>query len=242
MTEPSNQPTPTSKQQSQPASRKEVFAPLATYGVVAIGIVAIIITTTIMLNKELNTIERDVSRLESELAGNNAADVAQQANPESAPAVTEPVVADAPATAVPDDTEAVKPVVTADITNEASTVTASESPAATEVSKPLATADATAAAGKPSSLADRQDIRNRLKQRISEQQALIQQQEARQLQQIQAAMDRQIAMLQQQIEHTRELIARIEQRNQQHYAMRAARLEQQRLQRERLMDTMIDRI
>ncbi len=91
------QTTEDSAPSNQPATRKEVLAPLATYGVVAIGIVAIIITTAIMLNSELNTIEQDVAQLETDLAAKNAAEMKKQQAQQTATAEqteTDPIVSE----------------------------------------------------------------------------------------------------------------------------------------------------
>ncbi len=51
---------------------KTVFGPLGKYAVVAVIMVSIIVTTAIMLNKQLGTVDERLAAIESEVAENNA--------------------------------------------------------------------------------------------------------------------------------------------------------------------------
>ena len=57
---------------------KLILAPLAKYAAVAVIMVSIIITTVIMVNRELNTIDRDVASLKEKLANANAITEAEE--------------------------------------------------------------------------------------------------------------------------------------------------------------------
>ena len=58
-------------QQDAISDRRLILAPLARYGVVAIIIASLIVTTAIMLNKEYNQIDSQVATIEAELAQKN---------------------------------------------------------------------------------------------------------------------------------------------------------------------------
>jgi len=53
------------------ADNKVIFAPLGKYAVIAIIMVSIIVTTAIMLEKQLNTIDQQVADIEAEIAESN---------------------------------------------------------------------------------------------------------------------------------------------------------------------------
>ncbi|MFV2005209.1 MAG: hypothetical protein ACC650_08370, partial [Gammaproteobacteria bacterium] len=52
---------------------KSVFGPLGKYAIVAVIMVSIIVTTAIMLDKQLNTVDEQIAAIESEVAGLNTA-------------------------------------------------------------------------------------------------------------------------------------------------------------------------
>ena len=58
-------------QQETISDHKLILAPLAKYGVVAVVIVGIIITTAIMMDREFNEIDAQVAAIESEIAQQN---------------------------------------------------------------------------------------------------------------------------------------------------------------------------
>ena len=67
----------TAEQKSNDA--KLILAPLAKYAAVAVIMVSVIITTAIMLDRELNTIDQDIASLKAELADANATAEAEAA-------------------------------------------------------------------------------------------------------------------------------------------------------------------
>ena len=254
---------------NQPATHKEVLAPLATYGVVAIGIVAIIITTAVMLNNELNTIEQDVAQLETDLAAKNAAEAEKQQQTAEAEQPAEPVVAQSAATepAAQDNTKTVTAQTVAVVAAPTSQPAANDRPATVSTATVAENIGAginaqQQTANTPSTANDNahiaaintaktaeakhqafmQEIRAMMKQRIAEQQTMLKQRDQEHLESYKAAMNKQIEMLQQQIEHTQAMIADIEKRNQAIYQMRAASIEQRSERREAAMKEMLNRI
>ena len=63
----------TKKIENKTNDNKTVFGPLGKYAVVAVIMVSIIVTTAIMLNKQLGTVEEQLAVMASEVAENNAA-------------------------------------------------------------------------------------------------------------------------------------------------------------------------
>jgi len=63
----------TIKTENTTNDNKTVFGPLGKYAVVAVIMVSIIVTTAIMLNKQLGTVEEQLAVMASEVAENNAA-------------------------------------------------------------------------------------------------------------------------------------------------------------------------
>ena len=63
----------TKKTENKTNDNKTVFGPLGKYAVVAVIMVSIIVTTAIMLNKQLGTVEEQLAVMASEVAENNAA-------------------------------------------------------------------------------------------------------------------------------------------------------------------------
>ncbi len=51
---------------------KEVFAPLGKYAAIAVLLVGIIVTTAIMIDKQLNSVESQIADIESETVKLNA--------------------------------------------------------------------------------------------------------------------------------------------------------------------------
>ena len=62
----------TIKTKNKTNDNKTVFGPLGKYAVVAVIMVSIIVTTAIMLNKQLGTVDERLAAIESEVAENNA--------------------------------------------------------------------------------------------------------------------------------------------------------------------------
>jgi hypothetical protein len=63
-------------------SNKAVFGPLGKYAVIAVIMVSIIVTTAIVLNKELNSVEQEIAVIEDEVADLTVAD-AEESTDES---------------------------------------------------------------------------------------------------------------------------------------------------------------
>ena len=83
------------KDSSSPATEnetndnKKVFGPLGKYAVVAVIMVSIIVTTAIMLNKQLGSVEEQLAAMESEVAEINDANTTSTVTSEASEATSE---------------------------------------------------------------------------------------------------------------------------------------------------------
>lgn len=60
--------TETEQNKTSKPDHKAVFAPLGKYAAIAVIMVSIIVTTAIMLDKQLNTVEQEIATIENEVA------------------------------------------------------------------------------------------------------------------------------------------------------------------------------
>ena len=74
---------------TQPSDARVILGPLAKYAAVGLVLVGIIITTAIMLDKQLNDIDREMAALEAELAEANEQARQDAANADQANTTTE---------------------------------------------------------------------------------------------------------------------------------------------------------
>ena len=128
----------TTTPENEPNDNKKVFGPLGKYAVVAVIMVSIIVTTAIMLNKQLGTVEEQLAAMESEVAEINDANTNSHESTLASDTAT-----DSAAIIEVAKTEAAKAELA--LVAEASELAAVEAPAATEepvaTEKPVATED-----------------------------------------------------------------------------------------------------
>ncbi len=183
-------------QQDAISDRKIILAPLAKYGVFAVIIVGIIVTTAIMMNREFNEIDAQVAALEIEIAQQNqpALQVEQEATK-----TTEQM-----------QETAIEPVEVIASRDEATPVTT-----LAEVIQPVVSAAVSA----PAQPAFRTDD---AKTRIAKFHEFMAQQDQKQLDTYKLNQAKQIEMLRAQLTRQQERIEAIEKRNQESYALREA--------------------
>jgi len=188
-------------QQDAISDRKIILAPLAKYGVFAVIIVGIIVTTAIMMNREFNEIDAQVAALEIEIAQQN------QPTPQTEQEVTK--------TTEQTEQAAVEPVEVIASNDKAIPVTT-----LAEVIQPVATAPVVSAAvSAPAQPASRTDD---AKTRIAKFHEFMAQQDQKQLDTYKLNQAKQIEMLRAQLTRQQERIEAIEKRNQESYALREA--------------------
>lgn len=252
-----NTATPTEKETND---NKVVFGPLGKYAVVGVIMVSIIVTTAIMLNKQLGTVEEQLAAMESEVAEINDAntvdiqaskaneatsetqDVAEVAKAQEVVEVeaTEVQAVAAPATEVLAPAEA-----TAEETVSEATSTEQTSPA-TEAAAIAAAESNNAAEDDEFQLAmdqREQEHQARIeafkaeqKQHMSEMFTRIKTLEAQRLDEYKIRQDEQVERLRQQIAKQEQLIEELILRNNEWIEMRAAGMQRSQSYREEMLE------
>ena len=202
-------------QQETISDHKVILGPLAKYGVVAVVIASIIVTTAIMMNKEFNEIDAQVAALEIEMAQQNQPELqTEQEVTKTVETVevisiepTETIASNDETTPVTTLPEVILPVATAPV------VTAAVSTPVQSVSKPL---DA--------------------KARVAKFHEFMVQQDQKHLDSYKASQAKQIEMLRAQLTRQQARIVAIEKRNQEAYAMREAAVKSMQQVREQSLN------
>jgi hypothetical protein len=209
-------------QQETTSDYKILYAPLAKYGVIAILMVSIIVTTAIMMDREFNDIDSQVTALETEIALQNQAEqLSEQASTESVATSEEPVTETPDAFARAINT---KPVATApEIIQPVATAPVKTTPVESE-SVPVTTVTQA-----PQEIFDP-------KTRIAERNEFMAQQDQKQLDVFKANQEKQIEMLRAQLVKQQERIDAMEKRNLETYEMRKAAIQRMQEARQQSMN------
>jgi hypothetical protein len=235
---------------------KTVFGPLGKYAVVAVIMVSIIITTAIMLNKQLNTVDEQIAVIENEVAGLNTVapgTVTSVAETNEAN-TTEATVAEAEiATPEADTTQASIEVADAGTTPVEATPVTKQAASGQAVSKQTETpateittieADNTvtpAQVRRQSQLATKNQARIvtyklKQKQRMTEMFARIKTLEAQQLDQYKANQDKRVERLRGQIAQQQQIIEALIIRNEKSLKVREASVQKKQTNREQILN------
>ncbi len=77
--------TETTTDSTPKTDNKSTFAPLGKYAAIAVIMVSVIVTTAIMLDKQLNSVEQELAAIESEVASLNNTETTAlvESNPET---------------------------------------------------------------------------------------------------------------------------------------------------------------
>jgi len=245
---------------------KTVFGPLGKYAVVAVIMVSIIVTTAIMLDRELNTAEQQVATMESEVAKINATakadstdikeitateDVASEAPSETQIASTNPVAAKSAAeNEVAVKEEAIKEDSTVATTEESApapeqAVTAKPEVAKVEVAKADLKVEKTVQASQSQMSKQERDQERQAridafkleqKQHMSEMFVRIKTLESQQLDQYKERQDDQIKRLREQIAQQQQVIETLILRNKERLDLRAASIQRHQTHREEMLN------
>ena len=240
---------------------KTVFGPLGKYAVVAVIMVSIIVTTAIMLNKQLGTVEEQLAAMESEVAEINDAntssimsteasdtEIESQSTTEVADVETAQVAietAEVQAVEAPEVTEV--PVVAEGTANDTVTevAAAEEQVTATEVasSEPAMSVSSEEDQVQLDMTTRDQERQARIeaykaeqKQRMTEIFARIQTLEAQQLDKYKTSQDNQIERLREQIAKQEKLIEALILRNQERVEMREASMQRSQSNRAKMLE------
>lgn len=246
-----NTATPTEKETND---NKVVFGPLGKYAVVGVIMVSIIVTTAIMLNKQLGTVEEQLAAMESEVAEINDANTvdiqaskANEATSETqdvaevakAQEVVEVEATEVQAVAAP-ATEVLAPAeVTAEETVSEATSTEQTSPA-TEAAAIAAAEDDEFQLAMDQREQEHQArieaFKAEQKQHMSEMFTRIKTLEAQRLDEYKIRQDEQVERLRQQIAKQEQLIEELILRNNEWIEMRAAGMQRSQSYREEMLE------
>jgi hypothetical protein len=243
--------TETSNTESQAASNKAVFGPLGKYAIVAVIMVSIIVTTAIMLNKELGTVEGNIASIENEVAefasANDVSAVTETTNTSSTvnvntsqddvssmPAESTPVnVSVVQTSAIPE--EPADTAMSAESTSE--DVTADNTPvASTAINSYESTLQAHHAQLEAENQARIAAFKLEQKQHMNEMFDRIKTLEAQQLERYKSHQDTQVERLREQIAAQQQMIDTLISRNKELYELRAANVQKQQSKREEIIN------
>ena len=253
----------TIKTKNKTNDNKTVFGPLGKYAVVAVIMVSIIVTTAIMLNKQLGTVDERLAAIESEVAENNATLASNTASTEKSEAtVSSTAISQAQETA--DVAEAEVALVEVQATEvqatevqatevQATEVQAAEVLVATEntnketMSEAIVSTEQTSSTDvaviEPATTKRDQERQARIesykleqKQHMTEMFARIKSLESKQLDQYKISQDKRVERLRQRIAKQEQLIEALILRNKERIDIRAARMQRSQSNREKVLN------
>lgn len=236
------------------SDNKAVFGPLGKYAAVAVIMVSIIVTTAIMLDRQLQSVDEQIAAIEEEVASIHAAEASI---PEQATAV-ETIATDVEITEVEVIEEATSEtvaVVEAVIETPVAVATpVAEAPVVQETTAPVATAtEATtapfemAAAENNTAQAHQEQLakenqaridayKQEQKQHMSKMFARIKALESQQLDRYKANQDSQVVRLRKQISQQQQMIEALVLRNKELFELRAANMQRSQNNREQALN------
>lgn len=248
---------------AETSDNKAVFGPLGKYAMVAVIMVSIIVTTAIMLDRQLKTVDQQIAAIEEEVA-DMPTSTTDETNIAESGADTSTAVADAEiqaievieevvvdeATATPEAVAVVAEIVETPVTEAAVAPQAATAPvAATEAAQenPATAAQFKMTAAKDSAQARQkkmaQENQARIeaykleqKQRMTEMFARINTLESQQLDRYKANQDGQIVRLREQIAQQQKMIEALISRNKELFELRAASMQRNQTNREQALN------
>jgi hypothetical protein len=239
----------TSTTENQAASNKAVFGPLGKYAVIAVIMVSVIVTTAIMLNKELSTVEGNIATIENVVVENISADAGsattetQNINTTASVNATQVNASVAPSEATPDNISSVATTATtvttetvAEVATTTETTVANTAPTEKTVSTGIATIQTRQAQLTAENQARIAAFKLEQKQHMSEMFARIKTLEAQQLEQYKSHQDTQVERLREQIAAQQQMIETLISRNKELYDLRAANVQEHQTKREELIN------
>lgn len=256
--------TETQETQSPVNDNKTVFGPLGKYAVVAVIMVSIIVTTAIMLDKQLNTVEQHIAEIENEVASideftdtgaaDDEANVAESSDTENVPAAaTKAAEAQESPAAVQTQEVAVTEVSAEEL--KAAVIQAAAKPTVIVTSSEISNEDnstsqqvsniqANSMIEKNKQVEDQaREYQARIeaykleqKQRMAQMFARIKELESSQLTQYKGTQDKQIARLRDQSAQQQAMIDALILRNKDLFEMRAANVQRKQTRREEILN------
>ena len=216
--------TKTEQDKASKSDNKAVFGPLGKYAAIAVIMVSIIVTTAIMLDRQLNTVEQEIATIENEVAALIIADTT-----DTAVIVTEETIEEQSPLATVDQN--VMPTDTDNTTLEtiASSDVAVEANEPTIVSQP-AVKNQVQSTGRIATYKLEQ------KQRMSDLFARIKTLEAQQLDQYKSNQGKQVDRLRKRVTQQQYLIEELIARNKKWFELRTANVQRSQARREDILN------
>lgn len=232
----------------QTSKNKTVFGPLGKYAAVAVIMVSVIVTTAIMLGKQLGSVDQELASIENTVAQKFSSET-EVKDETVAVEVETPAAIIEETTITTESSNVVKTEVevvaieesTAEvlITTETSVVTESAAIETAAIEQPAATAPAQfelASDSRAEQQARIEALKVQRKQRMAEMFARIKALEAQRLNQYKTNQEGQIARLREQIAQQQEMIEALVLRNKDHYDLRAANIQRVQSNREQMLN------
>ncbi len=238
------------------SDNKAVFGPLGKYAAVAVIMVSIIVTTAIMLDRQLQSVDEQIAAIEEEVASIHAAEasIPEQAGTvetiatdvemiEEAASETVAVVEAVVETPVAVTETVATPVAEAPVVQETTAPVATATEAATAPAAPfeMAAAENNTAQAHQEQLAKENQARidaykQEQKQHMSKMFARIKALESQQLDRYKANQDSQVVRLRKQISQQQQMIEALVLRNKELFELRAANMQRSQNNREQALN------
>ena len=198
------------------------FAPLGKYAFIAVIMVGIIVTTAVMLDKQLNKTETEIASIENEIAELNKARMqAANASKQAQVSAKETVTATASTTKTEIDTAI----------NDSSVINNQQSDDAT-----IVMSDASTIATARTNVNSYQSHKVQQRERMTEMFDRIARQESKQLEQFKTQQADQVARLRKQVNVQKQQIDALMQRNESLFNLRLANVQRNQAQREQMLN------
>jgi len=245
--------TENSKPDNKANSNKAVFGPLGKYAVIAVLMVSIIVTTAIMLDKQLGTVDEQLAVIEHEVSEMNKADTesavtiatestaAAEAQQTTEVVASETTAINTPSADTLDSIEAAPKETVSDSNqnteqNSNTAPVAKTNPELTESTKPVRQAQFSAASKDKEWQARIEANKLEQKQHMAEMFTRVKTLEAQQLDRFKISQDEQIKRLRDQIAQQQQLIDAMVLRNKKYYEMREASVQRNQANREQILN------
>lgn len=218
--------TETEQNKTSKSDHKAVFGPLGKYAAIAVVMVSIIVTTAIMLDKQLSTVEQEIATIENEVATLIMAD---------ADATDAAVIVADETTEDPSQLAAVDQNATSVDSDDAAQETIAANDAAIEADEP--TVDSQPTVNNQVQSTDRiATYKLEQKQRMGDLFARIKVLEAQQLEQYQSNQDKRVERLRERVTQQEHLIESLIARNKEWFELRTANVQRSQARRDDILN------
>jgi len=216
--------TETEQNKTSKSDHKAVFAPLGKYAAIAVVMVSIIVTTAIMLDKQLSTVEQEIATIENEVATLIMADTTDAVvivTDETTKDLSQLAAVDQNATSVDSDDAAQETIAANNAVVEADEPTVDSQPT---VNNQVQSTDRIAT------------YKLEQKQRMGDLFARIKVLEAQQLEQYQSNQDKRVERLRERVTQQEHLIESLIARNKEWFELRTANVQRSQARRDDILN------